>query len=162
MALGRFKPRNAVAVLGAIRTKMEYAYAKPAQEHELTGSVTIVVQSPLPGVIGKAKAIGAKVGDPRTLDTTSTRISSERRDNQGQRPIMANMSTEENAAMAGESPDGSTAFNPLTAPTVHRVGRLLGAPDTRTADQRRADERAAWLADTSVHETGNSDAEGTE
>ena len=47
-------PRHAAVKLGAIRTKLEWGHAKPKTETELTGALSIVVQSPLPGPPGGA------------------------------------------------------------------------------------------------------------
>ena len=145
MALGRFKPRNAVAVLGAIRTKMEYAYAKPKQETELSGSVTIVVQSPLvgaPGSRSQAKAFPvANVGTMAAIETAEGQA------NQVQRPITAIMSTTETAESRAIPQASSADIDPILAPSVMEADRLAGAPDNRSAEQRREDARIEWQAD---------------
>jgi hypothetical protein len=47
IASGRVR-RHAGSIVHAIRTKLEWGHAKPRQETELSGNVTIVVQSAVP------------------------------------------------------------------------------------------------------------------
>ena len=51
MARGRV-PRNAGAILGALRLKTEWAYPRPVAEHALSGDVRIIVQTSIPGSPG--------------------------------------------------------------------------------------------------------------
>lgn len=64
--------RGAMAIVAASRTCLEWTVPRPKQETELTGNVTIVVTSPLPGAPGSIvkalpvatiQAIEANAGD---------------------------------------------------------------------------------------------------
>jgi len=155
MAMGHYKPRNAVAVLGALRTKMEYAYSKPKQETELSGNVSITVSSPVPTRASYIKA--RQIDAPQHLVSSSTQnvLGSQ----QGPEIGSYVNSTTSSGALTNEpeliadpevDPDVAqpAAFDPLTAPTIHRVGRLIATDEPKlTAEQRRELARADWLAD---------------
>jgi hypothetical protein len=125
--------RHVSSRLLALRLKLEYALARPKQETELSGNVTIIVTSPLPGRIGggQAKALA---------DATGSGESSEGR----QSPIIAITSTKESAETQAisERPDI------LLTPSLHRAGALRADPNAgMTPEQRRAAERDAWQAE---------------
>lgn len=161
LALLKTRERNAGVSLSALRLKMEYGYSKPAQEHELSGSVTIVVTSPLLGSPGsgvKAKALPVATMDAQALSLQ-------------QGPITANMSTRESAEIRAQSqsgldyvttdpdpitdpegdpldPDEERPFDPMTAPSIIEAGKLIATDDaTMTAGQRRAKARDDWKAE---------------
>ena len=144
MAYGKFNPRNSRAILGAIRTKMEWGHAKPAQEHELSGNVVIRVECAIPT---RAQAKALLVANVGTLEAVET---AELQPNQGQSPIMALMSTKETAAEQAIQSAVPADISPMLLPSVIEDGKLIGDPDCRTAEQRRADERAAWRAEQSM------------
>ena len=122
VADGSYRPRNVASVLGALRLKAEFGYSKPKQETELSGNVTISVASPLPGSPGSSRA---KVELVANEDAQVLCLE--------QRPIMGIVSTKKD-----ENDDASTP-----AVMAQRV--------TLTAEQRRAAEREAWLADKQAH-----------
>lgn len=155
MATGAYKPRNAVAVLGAIRTKMEYAYSKPKQETELSGNVVISVSSPLPGPPGSARllptpqhlaleAAGNSAADqqgPGICDYVTSATSSSILTNEPE-PIV--------------DPEPPMALSPMATPSIIEAGKLVATDDQHlTAEQRREAERDAWLADEAIHPTDN-------
>lgn len=129
--------RHAGVRLLALRTKLEYALPKPKQEHELTGSVTIVVQSPIPtraGMLREAKAALVATSEPEVLCLQ-------------QGPITYIPSTEKDGDDAASEP-AVMAVDVMEAGTLHRVGRLKAHPSVAmTAEQRRAAARAEWMAD---------------
>jgi hypothetical protein len=125
--------RHVSSRLLALRLKLEYALARPKQETELSGNVTIIVTSPLPGRIGGSQA---KV----LADATGSEESAERRHS----PIMTIMSTEKSP----ETVDIPSGPDITLTPSLHRAGALRADPRAgMTPEQRRAAERDAWQAE---------------
>ena len=71
-ALTRTSPRRAATMLAALRLKLEYGHGKPAQAHEHSALVQIVVHSALAGAPGsavheEAKALPVATGPTQAL-----------------------------------------------------------------------------------------------
>lgn len=127
LARGEGLTRNSGVTLGALKAKLDHGYAKPAQEHELSGSVTIQVVSPLMGAPGSARQ--AKVTMSADLEPQVLSLQ--------QGLITPNMSTE-----IGDS--GAVIDSAITAEVVIEAGRL-GPPEPRlTVEERRAATRDEW------------------
>jgi hypothetical protein len=144
LAAGVGLTRNAGVILGALRTKAEFAYAKPAQEHELKGNVAITVSCAFPTreALEQAKVLPVANGEPQVLSLQQgpiTYIRSTEKDENGD--------AFEPAVMAQD-----VIVNLMEQPSLIKAGRLVADPSTSmTAEQRRDKARADWLADTAVH-----------
>lgn len=123
------RKRGAGFQIAAIRLMTDHTLPKPAQEHELSGSVTINVQCAIP-----------TKGAPQHLVNVTPEKEAERVDS----PIRGRY--------VNSSAEPQDVVDPMRLPSVIEDGKLVGAPDNRTRDERRDAERAAWLADASVHE----------
>jgi hypothetical protein len=145
VAEGKVK-RGAMPIIQANRTMLEWTVPRPAQAHELSGSVTIRVESPLFGAPGssiQAKVLSVATRDAEVLCSQQgpiTHIPSTEIDENGDASMSAVMALDVT----------STEFDPLTAPTIIESGRLVAAP-ILTAEERRSAERDAWLADKAIH-----------
>lgn len=124
MAAGIFKPRNAIAILGAIRAKLEWGYAKPKQETELSGTVSITVVSPIPS--RQSRSIPAAIVE---------------------------MPDELEACAVPETVETTAIVDPMLLPSLREAYRL-GPPEPQlTAEERREAARDAWLADNAARRT---------
>lgn len=154
--------RNSATTVNATRTILEWGYARPKQETELSGNVTITVASPLPGRIGsgrEAKVLPVATSEPQVLCLQ-------------QGPITANMSTAESVENPTLLEVGNDYVAPrvsafdrrfpivdaMLAPSVIEAGRLTSQPDERTPEQRRHDDREAWRAEQDAQRNGCGDA----
>jgi len=113
--------RGAGFQIAAIRLMAEHTLRKPAQEHELSGNVTIRVECAIP--------TRAAVVPPQHLVEEVAEKEAERVD----------------------SPIRGRYVNSLPAPQdvveselVHEAGRLVGSPDKRSVEERRQAARQEW------------------
>ncbi len=139
--------RNAAVQLQAIQTKLAYVFAKPAQEHELSGNVTIRVECAIPT---RASIVAPQHLVSDGAEKTAERVDSPIRGHYVNSPTSSGLANEPEPIADPEGdpldPDDTRA-RAMLAPSVIEAGRLKGAPDNRTADQRREDARIEWRAD---------------
>ncbi len=155
MAHGGYRPRNASAILGALRLKMDYGYSRPEQRHELTGAFTVNVTSVLPGPPG-SRLHEAKVAASRTLDATDVERehANSTRDNElaAQRPISVITETQQSVEIPTDSQVEPSYVNPLTEPSLIEAGALVASTEPiETSEARRERQRREWLSDPVAH-----------
>lgn len=164
MAHGGYRPRNASAVLGALRLKLEWGHSRPKQQHELSGQVTIVVTSPLPGAPGsmrQAKVLDVPREDAQVLTgqrrpITEITSTSEKVENSTNR-VTKNVTDTDYVT---NDPDPIAEPEEPESPLVHEDGRLRAAPPApATAEERRAQARAEWQAERAPVAVGDGKAD---